>query len=69
MSEKLTVPGTSCGITVPKDVELPSLDQQVVDFVAGRNDGAALMLAFYGDLIDEVLPPRLAALLERWRDS
>jgi len=27
------------------------------------------MLAIYGDFADEELPPRLAALLERWRTS
>lgn len=67
MSEKLTIPGVSCGITVPDAIELPSLDRQIIDFLDGRSDGAALMLALYGDILDEPLPPRLARLLERWR--
>ena len=67
MSEKITIPGVSRGITVPPDLDIPSVYRQIVDFLDGRSDGAELMLAFYGDLADEVLPPRLAALLEHWR--
>jgi hypothetical protein len=67
MSEKLALPGISGGISLPSDVELPSLDRQIIDFLDGRSDGAELMLALYGDIADEPLPPRLAELLRLWR--
>lgn len=69
MSEKIAIPGVACGITVPSGLGLASLQQQIIDFLTGRSDGAKLMLALYGDVADEKLPPRLAALLERWRAS
>ena len=67
MSEKIAIPGTSAGVTLPGT---PSLERQMVDFLEGRSDGAALMLAIYGEIADEPqLPPRRAALLEYWRAS
>ncbi len=69
MIEKVTVPGLPCGIALPASLVQPSLDRQIIDFLDGRSDGAELMLAIYGDLADEALPPRLAELLKRWRAS
>jgi hypothetical protein len=49
---------------------LGARERQVIDFVEGHSDGAELMLAIYGDIADDAaLPPRLAALLERWRKA
>lgn len=45
----------------------PSLDHQIEAFLAGRDDGAALMQALYGDPVGEPLPPRLAEALKQWR--
>ncbi len=69
MIEKMTVPGLPCGIARPASLVQPSLERQIIDFLDGRSDGAELMLAIYGDLADETLPPRLAELLKRWRAS
>lgn len=69
MRAKLTIPGMPFGVTVPRDIELQSLEQHIIDFLDGRSDGAELMLAIYGDFAEEKLPPRLAALLQRWRAS
>ena len=69
MADKMMVlPGMSHGICLPADLPTTcSLHQQVVDFISGRNDGGELMLALYGDLANEPLPPRLADLLAAWR--
>jgi hypothetical protein len=70
VSEKIAIPGTSAGVTLPDSPSAASLERQMVDFLEGRSDGAALMLAIYGEVADEPqLPPRLAALLESWRAS
>ncbi len=69
MVEKTILPGTSCGIALPTDMAMPCFEQQLVDFLTGRSDGAGLMLAIYGDIADEELPPRLADLVRRWRTS
>ena len=69
MIEKMTVPGFSCGIAVPANLATPSVEQQIIDFLDGRSDGAELMLAIYGDVADEPLPPRLAELVKRWQAS
>ena len=42
------------------------VSQEIADFLEGRNDGARLMQALYGDLGDEEIPPRFKALIERW---
>jgi len=63
MSAKLAVPGLGHGIPMPAGLT----QRQIIDFLDGRDDGASLMLTIYGDLIDEPMPPRLAALVERWR--
>src|SRR5258708_39438440 len=65
--EKMTVPGLSCGIALPANLAGPSLERQIIDFLDGRSDGAELMLAIYGDVADEKLPPRLAELVKHWR--
>src|SRR5260370_26467781 len=67
MVEKMTVPGFSCGIALPANLAGPSLERQIIDFLDGRSDGAELMLAIYGDVADEKLPPRLAELVKHWR--
>ena len=68
MNAKLAVPGMSHGIALPPGFDGGAATQrEIIDFLDGRSDGAALMLAIYGDLVDEPLPPRLAALVERWR--
>ncbi|HEX7967419.1 MAG TPA: hypothetical protein VF502_04315 [Stellaceae bacterium] len=69
MVEKLTIPGLTCGIALPAGLAVPSLERQIIDFLDGRSDGAELMLALYGDVAEEPLPPRLADLLKRWRAS
>ena len=69
MVEKMTVPGLSCGIAVPANLAAASVERQIIDFLDGRSDGAALMLAIYGDIAEEKLPPRLAELVKRWRAS
>jgi hypothetical protein len=69
MIEKMTVPGLSCGIALPASLVQPSLERQIIDFLDGRSDGGELMLAIYGDLADEPLPPRLAELVKHWRAS
>ena len=67
MSAKLAIPGLGHGIPVPAGLDKAATQRQIIDFLDGRDDGAALMLAIYGDLVDEPMPPRLAALVERWR--
>ena len=67
MIEKMTVPGLPNGIAVPASLAEPSLERQVIDFLNGRSDGGDVMLALYGDIADEPLPPRLAELLKGWR--
>jgi hypothetical protein len=68
MGEKIAIPGTSAGLTLPDPLGAVSLERQMVDFVEGRSDGAALMLEIYGAVADEPqLPPRLAARLDDWR--
>ena len=69
MVEKMTIPGLTCSIALPVDLAVPSLERQIIDFLDGRSDGAELMLALYGDVADEPLPPRLAELVKRWRMS
>ena len=69
MVEKMTIPGLTRGIALPVDLVVPSLERQIIDFLDGRSDGAELMLALYGDVADEPLPPRLAELVKRWRVS
>jgi hypothetical protein len=67
MVEKMTVPSLPSGAAVPANLAAPSVERQIIDFLNGRSDGAELMLAIYGDVADEPLPPRLAQLVERWR--
>jgi hypothetical protein len=69
MIEKMTIPRLACGIALPVGLAVPSLERQIIDFLDGRSDGAELMLALYGDVADEPLPPRLAELVKRWRVS
>jgi hypothetical protein len=67
MSEKMMLPGMSRGMGLPVAMPTAALQKQVVDFVAGRNNGGELMLAIYGDVANEPLPPRFAGLLASWR--
>jgi hypothetical protein len=43
------------------------VSQEIADFLDGRNDGARLMRALYGEIGDAEIPPRFKALIERWR--
>jgi hypothetical protein len=54
-------------LTLPKEAATVSIEQQILDFVYGRTDGAALLDALYGDTLDELLPSRLTDLLSGWR--
>lgn len=67
--EKTGLPGVSSSTASPAGMALPSFERQLIDFLNGRSDGAELMLALYGDIADEELPPRLADLVKRWRAS
>jgi hypothetical protein len=67
--EKTVLPGMSSRIALPAGIAMPALELQLIDFLNGRSDGAELMLALYGDIADEELPPRLADLVRRWRAS
>jgi hypothetical protein len=69
MVEKMATAALGCGIASPAGLALPSLARQIIDFLDGRSDGAELMLALYGDVAEEPLPPRLAELVKRWRVS
>lgn len=42
-----------------------STDQEIRDFVAGKNDGEQLLHALYDHVLDEPVPERLRALLRR----
>lgn len=67
MADRMKLPGMSCGVAVPDGFPFHSFNQKIIDFLDGRNDGGELMLALYGDIADEPLPPRLATLLKHWR--
>jgi hypothetical protein len=69
MMGKMTVPGLGGGIELPGRPAEPSLERQIIDFLDGRSDGGSLLRALYGDIADEPLPPRLAALVKDWRAS
>jgi len=42
-----------------------SVDQDIRDFLAGKNDGEELLHALYDHVLDEPVPERLRALLRR----
>ena len=42
-----------------------STDQEIRDFLAGKNDGEQLLHALYDHVLDEPVPERLKALLRR----
>jgi hypothetical protein len=67
MGTKLGKNGMPCGIPVFETAEPQSIEQQVIDFLDGRDDGAKLFDALYGDTLDELLPARLTDLLAAWR--
>lgn len=46
-------------------VTMRSTDHQIRDFLAGKNDGADLLHALYDHVLDEPVPERLRALLQR----
>ena len=41
------------------------IDRQICLFLEGDSDGSELLQGLYGDVIDEPLPARLTALLNR----
>jgi hypothetical protein len=67
MFEKITLPGMSSTIAIPGHLPVETTRRQIVDFLDGHSDGSELMMALYGDLVDEPLPPRLARLVDHWR--
>lgn len=42
-----------------------SVDRDIRDFLAGKNDGEDLLHALYDHVLDEPVPERLKALLRR----
>ncbi len=48
-----------------KIVASGSVDREIRDFIAGRNDGEDLLHALYDHVLDEAVPERLRALLKR----
>ncbi len=70
MDSKFVARRSSSAILLPLDLADPApsaVDRQIADFVDGRSDGAELMLALYGDIANEPLPPRLTELIRAWR--
>lgn len=53
-----------CPMLKPK-VRRGSVDSDIRDFLAGRNDGEDLLHALYDHVLDEPVPERLRALLRR----
>jgi hypothetical protein len=45
------------------EVEQPSIDQQIHDFLDGETNGESLLEMLYGDVADEPVPERLLAVL------
>ena len=43
---------------------LPSVDAEIRDFVAGKNDGENLLHTLYDHVLDEPVPERLRAILK-----
>ncbi len=48
-----------------KIVASSSVDRDIRNFIAGRNDGEDLLHALYDHVLDEAVPERLRALLKR----
>lgn len=48
----------------PLPAALASVDTQIRDFVAGKNDGENLLHALYDNVLDEPVPQRLLAVLK-----
>jgi hypothetical protein len=46
----------------------PSVSQQIVDFLDGRNNGEALLHALYDHILDEPIPAAMRQLLDEHRD-
>jgi hypothetical protein len=42
-----------------------AVDRQIRSFLDGDNDGRELLRGLYGDVVDEPMPARLAALFDR----
>ena len=55
------------GARMRAETIIDPVSQEIADFLDGRNDGAHLMRALYGDIGDEEIPPRFKALIENWR--
>lgn len=47
----------------PVAAALPSVDAEIRDFVAAKNDGENLLHALYDHVLDEPVPERLLAIL------
>ena len=43
---------------------IPSVDRDIRDFLAGRNDGEKVLQALYDHVLDEPIPERLLAVLK-----
>jgi hypothetical protein len=67
MDKKVGPAALPCGIAIAAPAEPTAVERQILDFLDGRNDGALLFDALYGDTLDELLPPRLTDLLGEWR--
>ena len=46
-------------------IPMSSIDRDIRDFLAGKNDGEDLFHALYDHVLDEPVPQRLRALLKR----
>jgi len=48
-------------------IAMSSIDRDIRDFLAGKNDGGDLLHALYDHVLDEPVPQNLRALLKRLR--
>ena len=55
------------GAKLRAEAIIDPVSQDIADFLDGRNDGARLMRALYGDIADGEIPPRFKVLIENWR--
>jgi hypothetical protein len=52
-----------CRAAEPR-IAMPSIDRDIRDFLAGKNDGGNLFHALYDHVLDEPVPEHLRALLK-----
>jgi hypothetical protein len=45
------------------EIEQPTIDEQIRDFLDGETNGEGLLEMLYGDVADEPVPERLLAVL------